>query len=462
MEPLRPGLELRRLLILAVPMIISQLGSMMLGVVDMLMVGHVGVDALAAAALGVLWTWGTMVMGMGLVFGIDPIVSQAHGAGAHEAFGRAVQRGIIIAALASLPIGALWLQTEDALLLAGQEPALARMAHEYVQVQYPGLPAFLIYILLRQSLQARGITSPAMWVVLFANLLNVALNAALIYGVSLGPLMIEPLGLRGAGIATGLTRVTLVLALALWIWRGRLLADVWPPWRWREIASARGLGEILRHGVPLGLQFSFEMWAFQIATLLAGSLGAVALASHIVVLNLASLAFMVPLGISMAATTRVGNLLGAGVPASAQRSAWVALALGGGVMTGSATLFIALRGVLPRIYTADASVIAAAAALLPIAAAFQLFDGAQVVGAAILRAMGRTTVAASFHLVAFYGLALPLAYWLAFERGLGVPGLWWGLTLGLGVVAALFITFVALRGPARARALVHAETSSAP
>ncbi|MGB1016798.1 MAG: MATE family efflux transporter, partial [Nannocystaceae bacterium] len=409
---------------------------------------------LAAASLGVLWTWGTLVMGSGLVFGIDPVVSQAHGAGARDTFGRAVQRGIVIAVLACLPIAGLWFLTEDALLLFGQSPKLARMAHEYVQVQYFGLPAFLIYILLRQSLQAREITAPAMWVVLLANLLNVVLNALLIYGVSLGPVMLEPLGLRGAGIATTLTRLALALGLIMWIWRGRLFAGVWPRWRWREVMDPHGLTEILRHGVPLSFQFSFEMWAFQISTLLAGNLGAIDLASHTVVLNLASLSFMVPLGIGMAATTRVGNLLGAGKPRAAQRSAWVALGLGGGVMAASALLFIVLKDILPTAYTNSAAVVAAASALLPIAAAFQLFDGIQVVGSGILRAMGKTTIAASFHLIAFYGLALPLAYWLTFTHDLGVPGLWWGLTLGLGILSVLFVGFVAFRGPAHAKALI--------
>jgi len=173
-----------------------------------------------------------------------------------------------------------------------------------------------------------------------------------------------------------------------------------------------------------------------------------------VVLNIASLSFMVPLGIGMAATTRVGNLLGAGQPAQAQRSAWVALALGGGVMAVWALLFIVLRDILPAAYTNSAAVIVAASALLPIAAAFQLFDGIQVVGAAILRAMGKTTIAAGFHLVAFYCLALPLAYWFAFTHEFGVPGLWWGLTIGLAIVSVLFVGFVALRGPAHTQALI--------
>ena len=200
----------------------------------------------------------------------------------------------------------------------------------------------------------------------------------------------------------------------------------------------------------VALQFSLEMWAFQTSTLLAGLLGASALAGHTVVLNLASLSFMVPLGISMAAATRVGNLLGAGERAGAQRAAWVAFAAGASVMTTSALLFVVLREWLPSVYTSDLEVVAVASSLLPIAAAFQLFDGTQVVGSAVMRGMGKTLPAALFHLIAFYGLALPLAYWLAFHRGLGVRGLWWGLTIGLAAVATLFVCYVGLHGPGRA------------
>ena len=158
---------------------------------------------------------------------------------------------------------------------------------------------------------------------------------------------------------------------------------------------------------------------------------------------------MVPLGISIASVTRVGNLLGAGERVAAQRAAWVALAMGAGVMGVSAISFVVLRGVLPRAYTNDPEVIVVAASLLPVAAAFQLFDGIQVVGGGVLRGMGRTRPAAWFNLLGYYVLGLPLALYLAFETAMGVAGIWWGLSLGLLVVAALMIAWVGARGPAR-------------
>jgi MATE family multidrug resistance protein len=164
---------------------------------------------------------------------------------------------------------------------------------------------------------------------------------------------------------------------------------------------------------------------------------------------MAALAFKLPLGIYQGATTRVGNLIGARDYSQAQRAAWIALAMGAGVMTISALAFILFRHGLPRIYTPDPEVIALCAAILPIAAAFQIFDGTQVVGCGILRGMGRTRPAAIFNLVSYWCLGLPLGTWLALRGGWGLAGIWWGLCFGLAVVATLLVVWVGLRGPAK-------------
>jgi MATE family multidrug resistance protein len=436
--------EVRSIAGLAAPIVVTQVGSMMLGVVDMLMVGGLGREALAAASLGNLWLFGTLVVGMGVVLGIDPVLTQAHGAGDGRGVGLALQRGLVIAALATVPTVLLWLATEPALLLVGQSPELARMAHDYIQVQLPSAFAFFGFTALRSYLQGRGITRPAMWVTLTVNVLNALFNWIFIYG----HLGFPALGLVGAGIATGITRSLMLVLLALLVWRARLHDGAWQSWS-RAAIDPAGLGEILRHGIPVGIQLGLEVWAFQAATLFAGWLGDAELAAHTIVLNLASLAFMVPLGISMATVTRVGNLIGAGDRHAAQHAAWVALAMGAAVMAFSAITFVALRDVLPRFYAdADPLVLTLAASALPIAGAFQLLDGTQVVGGGILRGMGRTRPAAVFNLVGYYALGLPLGYWLAFEAGMGLPGIWWGLTLGLAVVAALLVAWIAARGPA--------------
>ncbi|HRI08098.1 MAG TPA: MATE family efflux transporter [Nannocystaceae bacterium] len=435
--------EVRRLVELAVPMVVTQLGSMMLIVVDTMMVGRVGVDALAGAALGGTWSMGTMVVAMGVLYGLDPIVTQAHGAGDGERLGLALQRGLVLAALASLPLALAWSLTGPALCLMGQEPRLAALAHDYMVVQIPGIFPFLAFTALRQYLQGRGLASPAMWVTLGGNLLNAAANSILIFGALGAP----ALGLVGAGVATTITRFGLLIGLVVWARRGGLFEGAWTPWRAGRVTLG-SLREILTHGLPVGAQLALEMWAFQIATLLAGRIGAESLAAHTIVLNIASVTFMVPLGVSMAAVTRVGNLIGAGDPRGAQRAAWVALGIGAGVMGVAALAFVIFDRSLPALYGADPAVLAIAGGLLPIAAAFQLFDGTQVVGGGILRGMGRTRPAAVFNLVGYYALGLPLAIWLAFGQGLGVHGLWWGLTGALGAVAILLVVWVARRGPA--------------
>lgn len=438
--------ELRRLAVLAAPIIVTQVGTMLMGVVDMIMVGGIGKDALAAAALGNVWTMGTLIVGMGVALGIDPLLTQAHGAGDGRAVGLIVQRGLVVAALATGPTLLLWFWTEDVLVLAGQAPALARMAHDYVLAQLPGAPGFLGFMVLRSYLQGRSIVAPALWITVIANLVNAGLNWLLIHG----ELGFPRLGLVGAGVATGATRMLMLIGLAALIWRLGLQRGAWQPWS-RAALDPRGLWAIAALGLPVGVQLGLEMWAFQAATLLAGWIGEVELAAHTIVINLASLSFMVPLGISMAAVTRVGNLLGAGNPQAAQRAAWVAFGMGGAVMCGSAVAFVALRDELPRIYTADPHVLVVAALLLPIAGAFQLLDGLQVVGGGILRGMGRTRPAALFNLLGYYVLGLPVAWYLAFTTEMGVEGIWWGLTLGLLVVAVLLLGWVAVRGPGHVR-----------
>jgi len=442
--------EIRKMAALALPVAATQLSTMALGVVDTVMVGRVSVEAMAAAALANVWIFGTLMFMGGVLFGLDPIVAQAHGARDEERAARALQTGVGMALLLSVAVAWLWTETERFLLLSGQDPELVRMAAEYTFVQIPGIPFFLVYSALRQYLQAREHMRPAMWVILVANVLNVVANWALIFGHLGSP----ALGLLGAGIATTITRIFSCIGLIAYVRIFRLHDGAWVAWS-RSALSPRALGALAAIGFPVAVQMALEMWAFGAAALLAGRLGAVALAAHTVALNMAALAFMLPLGISQGAATRVGNLLGAGEPAAAQRAAWVSFAMGAGVMCLSALLFVVLREWLPRLYTSELDVIAACAAVLPIAAAFQIFDGTQVVGCGILRGMGRVRPAALFNLLGYWVLGLPIGGWLALRRGWGLAGIWWGLAGGLAVVAIALVLFVRSRGPAVAEVRVY-------
>ncbi|MDP6762091.1 MAG: MATE family efflux transporter [Planctomycetota bacterium] len=444
--------ELTTIRRLAGPVVVTQLGGMLLGVVDTMMLGHFSVDALNASALGRIWLFGTQMLAMGILLGLDPIVSQSHGARNRRRLGLALQHGLALALVLSVPIGLSWLGTGRALALFGQERELCALAQSYAVVQIPGLPFFLCFWVLRSWLQGRGIMRPTMWVMLVANLFNAAANGLLIHGLAGFP----RLGIVGAGIATTVTQVAMVATLVVIVRRRRLGRGTLLDWSVHRLRWS-GLREILGQGLPVATHFGLEVWAFQIATLWAGLLGETELAGHVITLNLASVSFMIPLGISIAAGARIGNLIGGARSALAQTSAWVALAAGVAVTSATAAVFYFGREVLGRIYTDDADAVIAAAAVLPIAAAFQLFDGTQVIGAGILRGMGRTLPIAVMHLVAFYAVGLPVAWVLAFRLDGGLAGIWWGLCAGLGIVALTLVAWIWRRGPATVGALAAGD-----
>jgi MATE family multidrug resistance protein len=311
-----------------------------------------------------------------------------------------------------------------------------------VRVQIPSVPFFLAFAALRSQLQGREIMRPAMWATLVANVSNALLNWALIFG----HLGLPALGLEGAGIATSINRVLMLGVLVLLVRRLDLMHGAWVPWS-PEAWRPAGLVHLLRIGLPIGLQMGLELLAFSAATLLAGSLGAVAVAAHQVAFNFAAFSFMMPMGISQAAATRVGNLLGAGRPEGAQRAAWVALGMGGTVMAVWGAVFVVGRHALPHLLTSEPEVVALAATVLPVGAAFQIFDGLQVVGCGVLRGTGRTRAVVWFNLLAYWGLGLPIGAWLALRGGLGLVGIWWGLCLGLGTVAVALVLWIRARGP---------------
>jgi len=273
---------------------------------------------------------------------------------------------------------------------------------------------------------------------LLGNGVNALLNWLLIFG-GLG---LPALGLAGAGIATSITNLLLPLGLLAWIRLDRLHAGAWRPWDRRSFA-ARGLAQFLRLGLPVGIQLALEANAFTIAMLIVGSIGVAELAAHQVVINMASMTFMFPLGIAIGASARAGNLIGARDAAGLRLACGTALAMGGGIMAIAAIGFVAFREALPRLYVDDLEVVALAASLLPIAGAFQIFDGIQVVGGGLMRGMGRPQVGAVANLLAFYLIGLPLAWGLAFRAGLGIRGVWWGLAAGLFSVAAILCVWVA-------------------
>ncbi len=423
--------ELRTLLRLGLPVVAGQIGMMLLHSVDTLMLGKYGVEELAAASLGSQWMFLTLTIGMGFVQGIDPLVAQRHGAQNHLGTGHALQQGLVMALVATLFISVSLLFTEDLLLLVGQEPRLSRMAARYVVLQLPSVFPFLGWVAIRSYLQGREIVRPAMWVMLPVNLLNALFNWLLIFGP--GPF--PEWGLEGAAIATNLSRFFTGGLLLAWVLIGRLHEGAWEKPQWLARLRFAELRAPLLFGIQGGLQFGLEVSAFATTAFVAGQLGAAGLAAHAIVLSFAALMFMLPLGIAVGTTTRVGNLIGAGRSEQLPKAISAAAAFGAIAISINVSILLLGRHAISNAYTEDAIVRAMAAGAFLVAAAFQVSDCVQVVIAGALRGMGRTRAPAVATFVGYYIFGIPCGYYWGIVQGHGLAGLWWGLALGLTIVA---------------------------
>lgn len=445
-----PQRELRSLIRLALPIAAVQVGLMFMGVVDTLMVGRISAAALAAVALGNLYFFFIAIFGMGVLFALDPVISQAVGAADSAAVARGVQRGLVLAAgltlLALVPL----LLVEPVISLLRQPPDVIPLAAGYVRAATPGIPAFLGFVVLRQTLQAMDRVRPIILAIVVANLVNVVLNWTLVFG----HLGFPALGPIGTGWASTFSRWTMLLGLgglaapALWPYLKPVGADVLRP---------RPLWRMVRLGAPVGAQLQLEMGAFAAVALLMGWLGTAQMAGHQVAINLASLTFMVPVGIAQAGAVRVGQAVGRDDPAAARAAVRSALFSGAAFMSVTAVLFLALPGPLTALYTEEPEVVAVAVALIPIAGVFQVADGLQVVSAGVLRGIGDTTAPFVANLLAFWMVGIPLGIYLGFGTPAGPVGLWWGLVAGLGLVALFLVLRVRVRMRRRLARLVIDE-----
>ncbi|HEX7081706.1 MAG TPA: MATE family efflux transporter [Gammaproteobacteria bacterium] len=424
--------DLADLLKLAAPIVLIQVGMMLMGVVDTIMVGRLSAVALAAVALANLYSFGIMIFGLGVLLGLDPIVSQALGARDEEAVGRALQRGLVLSAVLTVPISLLLTTVEPVLTLAGQPPEVVPLAAGYVYRVLPGVWPFYAFVVLRQTLQAHRRTAPIVVTIVAANVVNAALNYVLIFGHFGFP----ELGVLGSAWATCISRW--VMALQLLALGGRHLSA-----HLRRVAphvlDPKPLGRMLWIGAPIGAQMMLEFGAFAAVALLMGRLGVVEVAAHQVAINLASLTFMVPLGVSSAAAVIIGHAVGRQDAPGVRRAMLAALLVGAAFMSLTAALFIGAPGRLAALYTSDAAVLALAAVLLPIAGVFQIFDGLQVVSLGLLRGLGDTRVPMIVNVVGFWCCGIPASLVLGFGVDLGAVGLWWGLVLGLAAVAAILV-----------------------
>jgi len=430
--------DLAALLRLAGPIVLIQVGTMLMGVVDTMMVGRLSATALAAAAIANVYFFAFSMFGMGVLFALDPIIAQGLGARDELAVQRGVQRGLLLATLVAVPVSLALLTVRPVLELVGQPAAIVPAAAGYIYRTVPSVLPFYVFIVFRQTLQAHHRTGAIMFTIVVSNLLNAGLNYVWIYG----EFGFAAMGLNGSAWATTVSRwfmAAWLLALG-WPLLGQYLRRVAP-----NLLDAAALGRMLRLGSPIGAQFVLESSAFGVVALLMGKLGINQVAAHQVVLNLASLTFMVPLGVASAAAVVVGHAVGRGDADGVRRSTVAALAVGAGFMALMAVLLIGAPGLLSRAYTSDPAVLALAVLLMPIAGVFQVFDGLQVVSIGLLRGLGDTRVPMLVNIVGFWCIGMPVSLTFGFGLGYGAVGLWWGLVVGLVIVATFLIARVRRR-----------------
>lgn len=437
---------LKTVLKIAVPSALAMLAGYAMQIVDTIFVGQLGPQALGGAALGNAVTSIFFVIGIGILSSLDFLIAHAHGAREHAEERHYLANGIWLGLLVGVAsVAAMYALSVDLGFYARFDvaPELAEQAVRFLRPMSWTLLPFFVFQVLRVFLQSRSIVMPAMVILVLANIINAIGNWIFVLGRPFGPIQVESMGVAGSGYATGISRVFMVFALAgyLIFYRRELHLDV-PLAAWRDhfrpqLARFKRMAQL---GGPASLQTLFEVGVFSTATLFAGKLGENALAAHQVSLQIASSTFMLPLGISFAAASLVGQKMGAGRYAEARHLGWLCLGLCSAVMMGCALLVFVLGRVIASAFTQHPEVLAIAVPLLTIVALFQLFDGAQAVATGALRGAGNTLASAGANLVGHWFIGLPLGLTLAFTVGWGVYGIWIGLSTGL-IVVAVFLTW---------------------
>jgi multidrug resistance protein, MATE family len=427
--------EFKPMLSLAFPVVMAELGWMTMGLVDTLMVGRLSPEAIGAVGIGTSLFMGVCIFGMGLLLGLDTLVSHAFGAGRLDDCHRWLLHAVALSLLLSAPITGVVLALSAALAGWGLHPDVLSLTRPYLDVLAWSIPPLLLYAAFRRYLQGMGVVRPVMVALVLANILNLFVNWLLIFGRLGAPAM----GVRGSAWATVAARVVMagvLLGVILYREQGRRPGLFETSLR-IELSRVR---QLLALGLPAAGQVTLEVGVFAAATALAGRLAPASLAAHQIAINLAAFTFMVPLGVASAGAVRVGQALGRRDPAGAARSGWTAILFGAVFMSSAAAAFLIFPRTLIGAFTSDASVVTIGVSLLFVGAVFQLFDGLQGVATGVLRGLGDTRSPMLWNLAGHWFIGLPLGYVLCFGAGLGVIGLWWGLSVGLIICGVALIT----------------------
>ena len=427
---------------LAAPLALAELSWMMMGFVDIVMAGPLGATAVGAGALAGIVSYPLAVSATGMLLGMDTLVAQSFGAKDVQDCRRTLVNGLWLSAALSPVLVALIAGIVPIIRAADVNPNVLAAFLPFFRALLWGIPALLFFTAFRRYLQAVDVVKPVTFAMISANVTNFVGNWALMYGHLGAPAM----GLEGSGWSTSISRwyMALVLGIAV-VWqergKGRLSWQV----EWSRIRRLIGLG------LPAAGQIGFEGAVWAIVSVLAAKLDEVSLAAHSITTQVVATTFMIPLGISSAAAVRVGQAVGRRDARGAASAGWAALLLSALFMGAAAVLLWSAPGFVMRRFMGDLAVVGTGAALLRIAAIFELFDGLQVTATGALRGLGDTRTPMFAHLAGYWLVGLPTSYWLCFRAGWGAKGIWAGLTAALVVAGAALVMFWAKRaGPATA------------
>jgi multidrug resistance protein, MATE family len=419
---------------LAYPVIIGQLGIIMMGVVDSMMVGQLGSIPLAAASLGNSLIFIILIIGIGSSIVVSPLVAILVGAKRYDECGIYFRQSLFVNILMSFMMIMIILVGVNFIYLLNQPDEIIELTITYMVIV--GLSAFplMIYQTYKQFIEGLSVMKPAMVISLLANIINAFANWILIFGKFGFP----ELGIAGAAWATFASRVFMALAMMFYVMINSRFKQYDVNFHFRGL-DFKVIKKIVSLGLPSGFQYFFEVGAFSFAVIMIGWIGANELAAHQIAINLASISFMAVLGISQAASIRVGNAMGEQSILKIRKAGFTGIFLGASTMFLAGVTFIILNEFLPTLYISDKNVIEIASRLIIIAALFQLSDGTQAVGIGILRGLTDVKGPTIITFVAYWVISLPIAYILAFNFNLGVDGVWYGLLIGL-TASAIMLT----------------------
>lgn len=418
---------------LAAPLVLGQLSATGMNVIDTILAGHLDGHTLGAVAIGTnVWMLAIVAI-IGTMMALQPSIAQLHGAGRENEIGTLFRQALWLAVPLGVGLGLLAAFVGPLLFdLIGVDPSLVADARSFLHAIAFGAPALTLFFVLRGLSEGIGLTRPTM----YFSLLGLTLLGPIGYVLMYGALGIPRLGAFGCGVATAIVLWLQCIAFATYVARRKryrslnLLARFDRP-------NPLILGDLLRIGVPMGITLLMEAGLFVGVALTIAKLGADVVASHQIALNVASVAFMVPLGIAMATTVRVGHAKGRNDHSGIRYAAGVGMLLTLGLQVFSAIIMFTIPHQIAGLYTTDAAVITLAAQLLFLAAIFQLSDGIQAASNGALRGLKDTRMPMFVTMFAYWMVGMPIGWWLAFKMDLGARGMWMGLIAGLSVAAVL-------------------------